>query len=272
MQTTAHASLVMFPLPLAAIPFLTLLCEEQKRQNALVRYWQIALAFLAFSVSLALAEDFKTLNGKEYKNASVSRVEPDGITIKFSGGIVKIPFIELKADVQKKYGYDSSASAAYSEQEFERQAAIAQQMKTDEQRRAEEQRSFEERRKAGGDNPTSEQVQAEPKSGASSQDSSTVTQGPCPIPNATFLGRVVSVVNSGEAVLTIQPSQYFGLSPTPGTAVYVYAQFGNVVDGDWFKFVGACVGRVQYHTAAGAMATVWGYRGRVIPTPEGRTY
>ena len=99
-----------------------------------------------------------------------------------------------------------------------------------------------------------------------------VAQSPCPIPNATFLGRVVSVVNSEEAVLTVEPSQYFGLSPTPGTAVYVYAQFGNVVDGNWFKFVGACVGRVQYHTAAGAMATVWGYRGRVIPTPEGRTY
>ena len=135
-----------------------------------------------------------------------------------------------------------------------------------------EQRTFEERRKVGSEKPTSKQVQADPKSGVSSLDNGVVDQGPCPIPNAVFLGRVVSVVNSGEAVLTIQPSQYFPLSPTSGTAVYVYAQFGNVVDGDWFKFVGACVGRVQYHTAAGAMATVWGYRGTVTRTPEGRAY
>jgi hypothetical protein len=45
------------------------------------------IAILAtLSASLALAEDFKTVNGKEYKNATITRVEPDGITVKFSGG------------------------------------------------------------------------------------------------------------------------------------------------------------------------------------------
>jgi hypothetical protein len=34
--------------------------------------------------SLALADDFKTIDGKEYKNATVSRVEPDGLVITFS--------------------------------------------------------------------------------------------------------------------------------------------------------------------------------------------
>src|ERR1041385_2113849 len=33
-------------------------------------------------VSLALADDFKTIKGKEYKNATVSRVEPDGIVLR----------------------------------------------------------------------------------------------------------------------------------------------------------------------------------------------
>ena len=32
--------------------------------------------------SIALADDFKTVNGKEYKNATISRVEPDGIVIR----------------------------------------------------------------------------------------------------------------------------------------------------------------------------------------------
>jgi len=40
-----------------------------------------------FFASTGLADDFKTINGREYKNAKVSRVEPDGIVITFSGGI-----------------------------------------------------------------------------------------------------------------------------------------------------------------------------------------
>ena len=36
--------------------------------------------------SIALAEDFKTVNGKEYKNATVARVEPDGIALKSKSG------------------------------------------------------------------------------------------------------------------------------------------------------------------------------------------
>jgi hypothetical protein len=42
-----------------------------------VKHWKTALAILAaLSASLGLAEDFKTINGKEYKDAEVSRVEP----------------------------------------------------------------------------------------------------------------------------------------------------------------------------------------------------
>ena len=57
-------------------------------------------------MSLALAEDFKTVNGKEYKNATVIRAEPDGIAIKISDGLVKIPFTELSKEVQERFHYD----------------------------------------------------------------------------------------------------------------------------------------------------------------------
>ena len=60
-----------------------------------MKYWKTALSIFALSASLALAEDLRTTKGKEYKNATVSRVEPDGIVIKFKGGIVKILFTEL---------------------------------------------------------------------------------------------------------------------------------------------------------------------------------
>ncbi len=70
------------------------------------------LAILAaLSASIALADDFKTITGKEYKNATVSRVEPDGVVIKFSGGIVKIPFTELSPEIQRKYGYEPKPSS-----------------------------------------------------------------------------------------------------------------------------------------------------------------
>ena len=113
-----------------------------------MRHCRATLAILAaLSASIALADDFKTIDGKEYKNAKVSRVEPDGIVITFSGGIVKIPFNELSPEIQKKYGYDSQAAGAYSAEQREQQAALAQQRKADEQRR------FEERQKYWSEHP-----------------------------------------------------------------------------------------------------------------------
>jgi hypothetical protein len=41
-------------------------------------------------VSIALADDFKTIDGKEYKNVKVSRVEPDGIVLVTKSGISKV--------------------------------------------------------------------------------------------------------------------------------------------------------------------------------------
>jgi hypothetical protein len=81
-----------------------------------MKCWKTALSIFALSASLALADDFKTINGKEYKNAAVTRVEPDGIVIKFHSGIAKLQFTELPSDVQKKYGYDPLAAREYATQ------------------------------------------------------------------------------------------------------------------------------------------------------------
>jgi hypothetical protein len=102
----------------------------------------LALFLILCFGSPAFADDFKTINGKEYKNVTVSRVEPDGIMIKFSGGIVKIPFTELSPEIQKKYGYDSQAAGAYSAGQNEQQAALAQQRKAEEQQRLQERQKF----------------------------------------------------------------------------------------------------------------------------------
>jgi hypothetical protein len=89
-----------------------------------------------------------------------------------------------------------------------------------------------------------------------------------------FVGNVASVTNGGsEAVLVVEPSRYdnTGMTLKPYTAVYVYADFRNAVDGDKFKFVGECIGKVTYTKASGAEATVWGFRGVVVPIAPGQT-
>ena len=58
--------------------------------------------------SLALAEDFKTVSGKIYKDATISRVEADGIVLRTKAGISKVYFAELPKDVQERFHYGSA--------------------------------------------------------------------------------------------------------------------------------------------------------------------
>jgi hypothetical protein len=74
--------------------------------------------------SLALADDFKTINGKEYKNVTVSRVEADGIVLKSKSGITKVYFAELPKHVQERFHYDSAQRAHFT---ADRKATGAQQ-------------------------------------------------------------------------------------------------------------------------------------------------
>ena len=53
--------------------------------------------------SLALSEDFKTTKGKVYKDATVSRVEADGIELKTKTGISKVYFTELPQEIQERF-------------------------------------------------------------------------------------------------------------------------------------------------------------------------
>jgi len=69
-----------------------------------VKYWVTTVAILAVLFpSLALSEDFKTIKGKEYKDATIIRVEADGIVIRTKAGISKIYFVELPKDVQERF-------------------------------------------------------------------------------------------------------------------------------------------------------------------------
>jgi hypothetical protein len=88
-------------------------------------------------ISAAFAEDFKTVNGKEYKDATVTRVEPDGILVKTNTGVTKIYFPELPKDVQERFHYNSATGASYSaEQAASYTAYQKQQEETQRQQQA----------------------------------------------------------------------------------------------------------------------------------------
>ena len=84
------------------------------------------VAFLILcSATVALADDFKTVQGKEYKNVTVSRVEPDGIVLKSKSGISKVYFVELPKEVQERFHYNPAIASAYSAQQTVNQATMA---------------------------------------------------------------------------------------------------------------------------------------------------
>src|SRR5207249_322924 len=74
--------------------------------------------------SVALADDFKTIDGKEYKNAKISRVEPDGIVVITKSGVSKIYFVELPKDIQLRFHYDVQKAVSYTSEQSEKVAAF----------------------------------------------------------------------------------------------------------------------------------------------------
>ena len=97
------------------------------------------LGFLTLCfASVALADNFKAIDGTEYKNVKVSRVEPDGIVLVSSSGILKVPFTELPKEVQDRFHYDAAKGAAYLAQQSATQEAFQKQQQELRQRLAEE--------------------------------------------------------------------------------------------------------------------------------------
>jgi len=90
---------------------------------------KLAALFIAGVTTITLADDFRTLRGKEYKNATVTRIEADGIVLKTKAGISKVFFVELPEDVQQRFHYDDPAKV---EAERAAKTAALQRAKGDE--------------------------------------------------------------------------------------------------------------------------------------------
>src|SRR6266571_2317888 len=84
----------------------------------------LAFLILCFT-SIAFADDFKTIEGKEYKDVTVSRVEPDGVVLRTKSGISKVYFVELPKEVQERFHYNAAIASAYSAHQAVNQATTA---------------------------------------------------------------------------------------------------------------------------------------------------
>lgn len=80
--------------------------KDKQAESARVNPRKVTIVMLAtLFVSLALAEDFETVRGKTYKDATISRIEADGIVLRTKTGISKVYFVELPKDVQERFHY-----------------------------------------------------------------------------------------------------------------------------------------------------------------------
>jgi thiol-disulfide isomerase/thioredoxin len=82
-------------------------------------------SFILCFTAVALADDFKLVDGKEYNNVTVSRVEPDGIVLRTKSGISKVYFAELPNDIQERFHYNAAIASAYSAQQALNQTTMA---------------------------------------------------------------------------------------------------------------------------------------------------
>jgi len=108
----------------------------------------------------SVAGNFQTIYGKEYKDATVSRVEPDGLVLRTKSGISKVYFVELPKDVQERFHYDAAKAAQFT---TVGQAAVAQlnaaTAAQQQQQAAERQRALEQQQVAAAQQRQSEMQQ-----------------------------------------------------------------------------------------------------------------
>jgi hypothetical protein len=102
----------------------------------------IAICLIAYPVALARSEDFKTVDGKLFENATISRVEPDGIVVITKSGVSKIYFVELPVEIQLRFHYDAQKAGSYTADENEKIAALERQRLAESRQRTEEREKY----------------------------------------------------------------------------------------------------------------------------------
>jgi hypothetical protein len=205
--------------------------------------WKATLAIsAALFASIVLADDFKTIDGKEYKNAKVSRVEPDGLVLMTKSGISKVYFSELPKEVQERFHYDPEKVAEYTAQSVEGNKRFLQ------QRAEERQKQADERAKYWGEHPTPAPVISESMHGGALDER---PRGP----SLVIYASVLNVVDQGLLVI-VHGSPIGGAERIPeGATVLLMGKFPGIYDQDKVQAQGTLVGSYEYTSVSGAKKT-----------------
>ena len=110
-----------------------------------MKYPGTVLVILFLFASFALADDFKTVNGKEYKNVEVGRVEPDGLVLWSKSSIVKVYFSELPKEVVDKWLPPEQKERIAAEEKRIAAEKAAEEKRVQEQKIAERERAEKEK-------------------------------------------------------------------------------------------------------------------------------
>lgn len=73
---------------------------------------------------IAAAEDLTTTDGKLYKNVTVTKVEPDGLSVSHETGTAKLLFTKLPEDLQRKHNYDPAKAEAFVQERNRKRAEL----------------------------------------------------------------------------------------------------------------------------------------------------
>jgi thioredoxin 1 len=130
----------------------------------------------ALAAQMAGANDeFKTTTGQVYENASLNRVEPDGVVLVTDSGVAKVYFTELPRDVQERFHYDPAAAAAYSASQAANQAAFQKQQEELKRKVAEQNQNYWVAREKAGSKPG--HPAASPPAGSGGQPVKVIAHG-----------------------------------------------------------------------------------------------
>ena len=76
---------------------------------------KITLFFCSFLTIVFMHGEELITNDGEKHSGTINRVEPDGIVLSTDAGIEKVRFVNLSAEVQKKYNYNPQKAAEFSQ-------------------------------------------------------------------------------------------------------------------------------------------------------------
>jgi hypothetical protein len=199
-----------------------------------------AIPLLLGLLMAAGAEDLTTTEGRVYKNVTVRKVEPDGLSISHESGLAKIPFTKLPKEVQEKHGYDPAKGKAYAEEQGKKQAAAEAAIDRELNRQAREKAEAE-----------PEEDTDEPAGKAARQEK----------PGRLELGKKTKKLPIRGRVLQVLPE---GLLFSGGGAPWLlkgHPQFATMADGAEINcFVEQEAGTFRYTDVSGAQRTVRIYR------------